>query len=180
MLREAWRLGQLPGEELEKVRDVRSVPGSAVPVGQALSKGELKSLMDGCSDGTPVEIRGAAVIALGYGAGLRRTEISGLSLEDIRTEGAGMVVRVVGNGAMEAIADYIEARGAAPGALLWSARKGGRLNEGAASAPQRHRRAQGPPNQGHRPLSFQEQACQPQPPPIAIEALNSPYPCYHR
>jgi site-specific recombinase XerD len=142
VLRETWRLGEFAGEEIEKVRDVRSVPGSAAPAGRALSKGELKSLMDGCSDGTPVRIRDAAVIALGYGAGLRRTEISGLSLEDIRTEGAGMVVRVVGkgakerlvyldNGAMEAIADYIEARGGAPGALLWSARKGGRLNEGA-------------------------------------------------
>ncbi len=142
VLREAWRLGEYPGEELEKVRDVRSVPGAAVPAGRALSKGELKALMDGCSDGTPVGIRDAAVIALGYGAGLRRTEISGLSVEDIRTEGAGMVVRVVGkgakerlvyldNGAMEAIADYIEARSGVPGALLWSARKGGRLNDGA-------------------------------------------------
>ncbi len=142
VLREAWRLGEFAGEELEKVRDVRSVPGSAVPAGRALSKGELKSLMDGCSDGTPVGIHDAAVIALGYGAGLRRTEISGLTLEDIRTEGAGMVVKVIGkgakerlvyldNGAMEAIADYIEARGQEPGALLWSARKGGWLNEGA-------------------------------------------------
>lgn len=141
VLCEAWRLGEYPGEDLEKVRDVRSVPGSAIPAGRALSKGELKALMDSCSDGTPVGIRDAAVIALGYGAGLRRTEIPGLSPEDIRTEGAGMVVRVVGkgakerlvyldNGAMEAITDYIEARGSEPGPLLWSARKGGRLNEG--------------------------------------------------
>lgn len=142
VLREAWRLGAYPGEELERVRDVRSVPGSAIPAGRALSKGELKALMDGCSDGSPMGARDAAVITLGYGAGLRRTEIAGLSLEDVHTEGAGIVVRVVGkgakerlvyldNGAMEAIADYIEARGQAPGALLWSARKGGKLNQGA-------------------------------------------------
>ena len=142
VLREAWRLGAFPGEELERVRDVRSVPGSAIPAGRSLSKGELKALMDVCADGTPMGARDAAVIALGYGAGLRRTEISGLSLEDFRTEGDGLVVRVVGkgakerlvyldNGAAEAIADYIEVRGAAHGALLWSARKGGALNEGA-------------------------------------------------
>ena len=98
--------------------------------------------MDGCSDGTPVGIRDAAVIALGYGAGLRRTEISGLALEDIRTEGAGMVVRVVGkgakerlvyldNGAMEAIADYIEARGRAPGSLFGARER----TEGSTRAP---------------------------------------------
>jgi len=138
VLREAWRLGVFPGEELERIRDIRSVPGSAVQAGRALTKGELKSLMEATAAGA----RDAAVIALGYGAGLRRTEISGLALEDIRTEDQGMVVRVVGkgakerlvyldNGAMEAIADYIEARGRASGPLFWSARKGGRLNEGA-------------------------------------------------
>lgn len=53
-----------------------------------------------------------------------------------------MVVRVLGkgakerlvyldDGAAEAIADYIEVRGEQPGALLWSARKGGKLNAGA-------------------------------------------------
>lgn len=31
----------------------------------------------------------------------------------------------------EKLADYIEARGVQPGALLWSARKGGKLNAGA-------------------------------------------------
>ena len=64
------------------------VPGSAIPAGRAPSKGELKSLIDGCTDATPVGIRDAAVIALGYGAGLRRTEVSGLSLEDIRNVAA--------------------------------------------------------------------------------------------
>ncbi len=85
---EAWRLGEYPGEELEKVQHLRSVPGSAIPAGRAPSKGELKSLIDGCTDATPVGIRDAAVIALGYGAGLRRTEVSGLSLEDIRNVAA--------------------------------------------------------------------------------------------
>ena len=65
VLRVAWRLGAYPGEELERVRDVRSVPGSALPVGRALSKGELKALMDCCSDGSPMGARDAAVIALG-------------------------------------------------------------------------------------------------------------------
>jgi site-specific recombinase XerD len=98
--------------------------------------------MDGCTDATAMAARDAAVIALGYGAGLRRTEIAGIALEDIRSEGDGLVVRVVGkgakerlvyldNGAAEAIADYIEVRGGEPGALLWSARKGGKLNVGA-------------------------------------------------
>ncbi len=142
VLREAWRLGVFPGEELERVRDVRSLPGSALPAGRSLSKGELKALMDVCSNGTPMSARDAAVIALGYGAGLRRTEIASIALEDLRPEGEGLVVRVLGkgakerlvyldNGAADAIADYIAVRGESPGALLWSARKGGELNTGA-------------------------------------------------
>lgn len=98
--------------------------------------------MDACVYGSPSGARDAAVIALGYGAGLRRTEIAGLSLGDLHSEGDGMVVRVLGkgakerlvyldDGAAEAIADYIEVRGEQPGALLWSARKGGKLNAGA-------------------------------------------------
>ena len=121
VLREACRLGAFPGEELERVRDVRSVPGSAIPAGRALSKGELKALMDACVDGSASGARDAVVIALGYGARLRRREIAGLSLGDVRAEGDGMVVRVVGkgakerlvyldNGAPEAIAEYIEVR----------------------------------------------------------------------
>lgn len=86
VLREAWRLGAYSGGELERVRDVRSVPGSAVPAGHALSKGEFKALMDGCNDGTAMGARDAAVIALGYGAGLRRTEIARISLEDVYKE----------------------------------------------------------------------------------------------
>jgi site-specific recombinase XerD len=49
-----------------------------------LSKGELKALMDAASNGSAVGVRDAAVIALGYGASLRRTEIAHLALEDIR------------------------------------------------------------------------------------------------
>lgn len=132
-------LGAFPGEERERERDVRSGPGSAFPAGRALSNGGLKALMDACADGSPSGARDAAVIALGHGVGLRRTEIAGLSLGDVRIEGDGMVVRVLGkgpkerlvyldDGAAEAIADYIEVRGAQAGALLWSARKGGKLN----------------------------------------------------
>ena len=140
--REAWRLGLFPGEELERIRDIRSVPGSAVPASRAHTKGELKSLVEATADGTAAGACDAAVITLGNVAGLRRTEISGLSLEDVLTEDRGIVVKVVGKGAKErlvyldtgasnTIANYLEVRGRKPGALLWSARKGGKLKAGA-------------------------------------------------
>ena len=50
----------------------------------------------------------------------------------VRVVGKGAKERLVylDNGAAEAIADYIASRGAAPGAFLWCARKGGKLNAG--------------------------------------------------
>ena len=138
-LRAAWRLGQLSSEELERIRDVRSVAGSSVPAGRGLSSGELRSLLAACVDGSASGYRDAAVLALGYGAGLRRAEIAALAIEDVTSEGGTIAVKVrhakggreriayLDNGARDALRDYLEVRGTEPGGLFWQARKGGRL-----------------------------------------------------
>ncbi len=138
-LREAWRLGQFPSEELERVRDIKSVSGSSVPAGRGLSSGELRALLMACVDGSPSGYRDAAVLALGYGAGLRRAEIAALDIEDAKIDGETIVVKVrhakggrervvyLDNGARDALRDYMEIRGKEPGGLFWQARKGGKL-----------------------------------------------------
>ena len=56
VLREAWRLGAYPAKEFERVRDARSVLGSAAAARCALSKGVLKALKDGRNDGTAMSV----------------------------------------------------------------------------------------------------------------------------
>ena len=48
----------------------------------ALTTGELRSLFQVCSDSTPSSARDAAVLALLYGAGLRRSEVVVLDIDD--------------------------------------------------------------------------------------------------
>jgi len=92
--------------------------------------------------GTPASTRDAAIIALGYGAGLRRAEIARLNLRDvIEDDGETLTLRILGkrnkerlvylnDGAALALRDWLAVRGDDPGPLLWTGRKGGRLIPG--------------------------------------------------
>jgi len=107
-----------------------------VPAGRGLSSGELRAPLIACVDGTPSGYRDAAVLALGYGAGLRRAEIAALDIEDAKIDGETIVVKVrhakggrervvyLDNGARDALRDYIEIRGKEPGGFGRLARAG--------------------------------------------------------
>lgn len=50
--------------------------GTRLPRGRTLSTGELRALFEACRrDAMPVGARDAALLALSYGAGLRRSEL---------------------------------------------------------------------------------------------------------
>lgn len=136
-LKTAWKLGQISAEEYQKAVDVGSARGEFLPAGRSLSGGEILALMQVCQqESSPLGVRDAALIGLLYGAGLRRAELVGLTLEDYdRTAGTLKVlgkrnrqrlVPVVG-GAKEAITDWLRVRGEEPGALFYAARRGGRF-----------------------------------------------------
>jgi len=137
--RAAWALGQMSAEDLAKIRAVKGLRGRTLPAGRALGGGELRALLAACKDGTNAGRRDMAIIALGYGAGLRRAELAGLGVDSILADdGEMMTLRVAGkgrkerlvylnNGAAQALRNYLAVRGHAPGALFLAGRKGGRL-----------------------------------------------------
>ena len=137
VLKEAWRLGQMSAEDYQRAADVRNVKGQALPRGRELSYGEITALMGGCEDdATPAGIRDAALIAVLYGAGLRRAEVVALNYEDYDPDSGKLVIRgkrnkertaYLDNGSFDAVNDWLTLRGSDPGPLFYPINKGRRI-----------------------------------------------------
>lgn len=135
-LKAAWRLGQVSADDYQRAADLGQVKGETLLRGRALTAGELRALFAACArDTTPAGARDAALLAILYGAGLRRSEAVALAVADYDPESGAVTVRAgkghkarvtyVGGGACDALAAWLTLRGQAPGALFWPVVKGG-------------------------------------------------------
>lgn len=137
VLKQAWRLGLMTAEEYQRAADVQNLRGASLPAGRELSPAEVAALMESCgADPGAGGARDAAVIALLYGAGLRREEAAGLDLADFTPASGQMVIRGKGNkertvylknGSADALADWLTVRGGDPGPLFYPINKGGKI-----------------------------------------------------
>jgi len=139
-LRECWRLGLTTSEDFHRAADLQAVRGETLPRGRALGAGELAALMGACSkDPGPAGARDAALLALLYGGGLRRSEAVALDLDDYEPESRELTIRAgkghkdrtgyASNGSSLALADWLTVRGDEPGPLFTAIGKGGRLSQ---------------------------------------------------
>jgi integrase/recombinase XerD len=136
VLTEAWRLGQMSAEDLHRATDLTAVRGDRPPAGRHLSRGEIAAVLTSCAP-TPGGLRDAALIAVLYGTGARRSEAVALDLVDVDLAAATVRVqagkggkhRVVflPDGAVAALRAWLEVRGAQPGPLFYPVRHGGHL-----------------------------------------------------
>jgi site-specific recombinase XerD len=138
VLREAWRLGLMGAEEYHRAADLQGVRGERLPKGRALSSGELRALFQACGeDMSPAGARDAALLAVLYGGGLRRSEAAALDFADYSPEGGALHVRhgkgrkercvYITGGGQAALEAWLEARGQEPGPLFFPVNHGGRL-----------------------------------------------------
>jgi len=127
VLREAWRLGLISAEDLQRAIDLPTVRGERLPRGRALSRGELRALFESCRGGSPADARDAALMGVLYAAGLRRAEVVALEVSDYDPETGALIVRGKGNkeriayidnGAADAVREWITVRGDSPGPLF--------------------------------------------------------------
>jgi integrase len=88
--REAWRAGLMDGERYRRIQAVPNVKGSSAPSGRWVSRAELRDLFASCEPSAAGD-RDAAILALLFGAGLRRGELSTLTRDDL--EAGAVVVR---------------------------------------------------------------------------------------
>ncbi len=139
VLKESWRLGLVDAETYRRAADLPGIKSERLPRGRALSTGELRSLFRVCGDDpSPAGRRDAAMLAVLYGSGLRRSEVVGLDLSDYNPEGGSVRIRegkgrkdrlgYAANGAQEALEGWLAVRGSEPGPLFLPIAKGGRIH----------------------------------------------------
>lgn len=145
VLKETWRLGLMSSEAYSRAADVASVSAETLPTGRELGLGELRTLFVGCTTAEPaLGARDAALLALLYGAGLRRAEAAALELADVDRETGEVKVlhgkrrkqRLVylSGGGRAALEGWLRYRGEAPGPLLRAVGRGGVVRDRALPA----------------------------------------------
>ncbi len=138
VLKACFRLGYMNADDLQRASDVPPVRGSRLPPGRAINRGELYDLFRICyTDSKKARgARDAAIFALLYVCGLRRSEVVSLDLSDYEPDSLEVRVRGKGNkerinyaegGADRAINAWVHLRGDSEGALLLPVNKGGRI-----------------------------------------------------
>lgn len=126
VLKAAWKLGLISGDDYQKAASVESIRGETLPSGRALSSDELSGLLSTCK-ATPLDTRDAAILSLLYGCGLRRSELVALDMADYKREDAELVIHGKGNkqravplgNAEPVLADWLAIRGDEDGPLFW-------------------------------------------------------------
>ena len=138
VLREAWQLGQMTAEQYHRAANLRTVRATTLPRGRALGPGELRALFRVChEDQRPSGVRDSALLALLYGAGLRRSEVIALDDTDYDRDTGALRVRAAkgrkdrigyaSNGSRAALAAWLQVRGDFPGPLFWPIDQAGRM-----------------------------------------------------
>jgi integrase len=137
VLKAAWRLGQMTAEDYTRAADIKSISGSTLPRGRALTSGEITALLEACAaDPSPAGARDAALIAVLRAGGLRRAEVCNLDLSDYKAAAAILVIHgrrnmdreiPIHTGTLDALNDWLAIRGLEAGPIFMPINKGGKL-----------------------------------------------------
>ena len=135
VLKECWRLGLMTHEEFRRATDLAAIRGDNTAAGRVLTVEELVSLFRVCAqDESVMGIRDAAILAVLYSTGIRRSELLALDLTDyhdgtLTVRGKGNKVRlayVVGE-AKTMLERWLAVPGRAAEAVFVAIGKGGKI-----------------------------------------------------
>jgi integrase len=138
VLKQCWRQGLITAEAHQRAIDLPPVRGESPRRAARLCLEDLRRLAEVCvSDPSPAGARDEALLALLYGAHLRRSEAVALELSDYDVVSGQLVVsdrsrsrtrRFAANpDARHALERWIQIRGPEPGPLFNPVNKGGRI-----------------------------------------------------
>jgi integrase len=83
VIRWCWRLEQMPSDRAQRILDLPAIKGETPPAGRSLTRVELRRLIGAAREGEVIGVRDRALVALLYGAGLRRQEAVDAMWEDL-------------------------------------------------------------------------------------------------
>jgi len=137
VLEQAWLLGQMSAEDYHRAARLSPIIGETLPAGRELLAEEVAALLRNCiEDPRVIGIRDAAIISIMLGAGLRREGVTTLNLGDYDYENKKLIIRgkrskqrtaYLVEGAIAALGDWLEIRGADPGPLFLAVNKSSSL-----------------------------------------------------
>ena len=142
VLKAAWRLEQMSGEDYARAIDVKGVKGETLPRGRSLDKSERVAISGACAADThPITgTRDAALLGVLYGTGVRRSEAVALDLSDFDARAGKLTVKhgkgnkarevFMGRATVEALDAWLRLRGDAPGPLFLAVTKGHGIEAG--------------------------------------------------
>lgn len=98
VLNEAWRASLISQDHLLKMRSVKAMGGTRLSRGRNLRRGLIQELMAVCAaDPRPQGVRDAAIIAVLYGSGMRKSESVNLDLAQVDFAQRSLQVLAKGN-----------------------------------------------------------------------------------
>lgn len=127
--RESWRMNIIDTDTYMRIKDISSIKGNSDTSGKALNALELNRVIN--YHATDIKnARDSAVIAVGYGAGLRAFEIAQINIEDITgnkiiIRGKGRIIRAVylPEFSLKILSKWLHIRGSKGGAVFCSLTK---------------------------------------------------------
>jgi site-specific recombinase XerC len=138
VMHEAWRLGLMTAEQYKQAADVKNLKQTTLPAGRHVHAGEVQALIEACrQQDRPIDIRDGALLGVSFCAGLRVGEVVALDLGDFDAATGELIIRhgkgdkqrtaYVRGGALAVLLDWLQVRGAEPGALFCPVRKNGKV-----------------------------------------------------
>ena len=137
VMQSAFMLRLLSGDDLARLNSVKMSPGSRLPAGRYVPNGEILALVQHCEqDSSPAGIRDIALIGLLCVCGLRRDEISRLTVDHYDRQDNSL--KFIGKrnkereafpdaGTQAALLDWLRIRGDWDGPLFCPVLKSGRI-----------------------------------------------------
>lgn len=130
------RFGLMSADECANAGDIKLLKGTRLPTGRALTPEEFQRLLNTISPKTPLGARDRALVCLLVQTGMRRTEVTLLSLQDydqntytLRVLGKGNKQRAVPVSQMlrRELGVWLKIRGDQPGPLFYRGKRPGRI-----------------------------------------------------